>query len=407
MVACGASGVEDCQQASRISSSLVWPRVWLGVFGAAVLISGAVLLSGLSTPGVELMERSGKVVAVPEKLLKEMSNELAMDSKTIKSLNEHVSKLDSAVAKWKTGKQQRGRAPTTKMPAESPEDAALEARAAKSAQNEKAIAMSHAKQVLAEKQLDLLRDFPYWAANSAQSDAAKGHGQYGEWRVNRGPPYVAATTLFSGTGVDQAGSGNLVRRIVGIKTSFRFHKWEGDSFLTDFDGPQFRYEYRNVHSQLIVPPLEISGGPLLGWNAIHRLYMYVNYGHNSLIVVGGPASLLFINSNVINTDGGYDLEPKWITGPYERQAAAEGTPFAACAATLPGPGTQVHGAAISSLPREAISYYETGDVSVVFEIPSGEGRVLFLGFDFTEPVIPWVHALIAATQFTEFGVRAR
>jgi hypothetical protein len=40
--------------------------------------------------------------------------------------------------------------------------------------------------------------------------------------------------------------------------------------------------------------------PLLGWNAIHRLYLYVNEGHNSLIVLGGPASALFINNNVIN-----------------------------------------------------------------------------------------------------------
>jgi hypothetical protein len=83
--------------------------------------------------------------------------------------------------------------------------------------------------------------------------------------------------------------------------------------------------------------------PLLGWNAIHRLYLYVNEGHNSLIVVGGPASALFINNNVINKDGGYDLEPKWAPGPYERQSTVDATPFAACATTLPGPGTQVAG----------------------------------------------------------------
>ena len=81
--------------------------------------------------------------------------------------------------------------------------------------------------------------------------------------------------------------------------------------------------------------------PLLGWNAIHRLYLYVNEGHNSLIVVGGPASALFINNNVINKDGGYDLEPKWAPGPYERQSTVDATPFAACATTLPGPGKQV------------------------------------------------------------------
>ena len=123
----------------------------------------------------------------------------------------------------------------------------------------KQVAVETAKRILVEKQMDLVRDFPYWAMNSGLADAAKGHGQYGEWRANRGPPYVQAMTLFAGTGVNKKGSGNLVRRIVGLKTSFRFHKWEGNSFLTNFDGPQFRFLYRNVHSQLIIPPLE-SGG---------------------------------------------------------------------------------------------------------------------------------------------------
>jgi hypothetical protein len=59
---------------------------------------------------------------------------------------------------------------------------------------------------------------------------------------------------------------------------------------------------------------------------------------------------------------------------------------------------QVHGVAIASLPREAKSYYEAGDVSVIFEIPSGEGRLVYLGFDFAEPNVPWVHALLAAME---------
>jgi hypothetical protein len=124
----------------------------------------------------------------------------------------------------------------------------------------KQVAVENTKRILVEKQMDLVRDFPYWAMNSGLADAAKGHGQNGLWRANRGPPYVQATTMFAGEGVDKQGSGNLVRRIVGLKTSFRFHKWEGNNFLTSFDGPQFRFLYRNVHSSLIIPPLEMSGG---------------------------------------------------------------------------------------------------------------------------------------------------
>ena len=38
---------------------------------------------------------------------------------------------------------------------------------------------------------------------------------------------------------------------------------------------------------------------------------------------------------------------------------------------------------IGSLPANAVSYYESGDVSVVFSIPSGSGNVLYLGTRFT------------------------
>jgi len=330
---------------------------------------------------------------VPVNVLTAVRQELARDTKTISSLNAKVGKLETLV-KGRHPRQARARVASR-------EGRQMKA-ASSSAELQRAVNIADAKRKLMERQMDLMHGYDNWAANSALMDASKGQGQDGEWRPNRGPPYVQATTMFAGDGVDKSGSGDMVRRILGIKTSFRSHQWVGNNFLSSFDGPQFRFLYRNTHSALVVPPLEHGGGPLLGWNAIHRLYLYINSGHNALVILGGPASALFLNSNVINTDGGYDLEPKWVPGPYERQKAARGTPFAACATTLPGPGTQVHGVQISSLPREAVSYYEAGDVSVVFSIPSGEGRILYLGFDFTEPLVPWVHALIAATQFGEY-----
>ena len=262
------------------------------------------------------------------------------------------------------------------------------------------MARLNARRRLKERQIDLTRDYPSWAVNDGERAAGMGHGQEGEWEADRGPPYVSVVTLYSGAGADMQGSANLIRRILGIPTSFRFHKWDGNNFLTSFDGPQFRFLYRNVHSTLVVPPLEVGGGiPLLGWNAIHRLYQYVNQGDNTLVIAGGPQSVLFINANVVNERGGYDLESKWVEGPYERQKAARGTPFEQCAVSLPGPGTQVHGVSLASLPQEARSYYEAGDVSVVFEIPSGAGRIIFLGFDYEDANVPWVHALVAAMEF--------
>ena len=401
---------------------------------AAVILLPLALVCGMAWQyargsGLELLgSDNGQVaVAVPRKMLAAISNELSSDASTMAALKGKVSSLDRVVSELRHQRASRrgthGRHVSLSVsPAEGRDsargsgdearDVAQPERGTAASQLKqdtvvKQVAMQSAKRVLVEKQMDLVRDFPYWATNSGLADAAKGHGQAGEWRADRGPPFVQATTMFAGEGVDKEGSGNVVRRILGLKTTFRFHKWQGNSFLTNFDGPQFRYLYRNVHSQLVIPPLEMSGGPLLGWNAIHRLYLYVNEGHNSLIVTGGPASALFINNNVVSRDGGYDLQSKWAPGPYERQAAVEGTPFAACATTLPGPGTQVHGVSIASLPSEAVSYYESGDVSVLFSIPAGSGIVVYVGFDFSEAVTPWVHALIAATQLRDFNGRSR
>mmetsp|Transcript_47267 Transcript_47267/g.147792 ORF Transcript_47267/g.147792 Transcript_47267/m.147792 type:complete len:415 (-) Transcript_47267:1570-2814(-) len=358
----------------------------------------------------DAIELAGKQnIEVPRNLLEQMNQELATDTKTILNLNQHVSQLQSVVSRLKSKRgelrqvhSQRQHSMLDTASNASPGEDEMMQRARQNAMDNREVAFLSARHRLLEKQSDFVRDFPYWAVNSALADASKGHGQEGEWRADRGPPYVMATTLYSGVGVNRKGSADMVRKILGIKTSFRFHKWEGDSFLTDFDGPQFRYLYRNVHSTLVIPPLERSGGPILGWNAVHRLYLYVNEGSNTLIVLGGPSSVIFINNNVINTDGGYDLQSKWAPGPYERQKEARDTPLAACATTLPGPGTSVHGVAISSLPAEAVSYYESGDVSVMFSIPSGSGRVLYLGYNFAEPLTPWVHALIAATQFPDY-----
>ena len=369
----------------------------------AVAISCIALLAGGRLHGqVAMADR--REVEVPKKMLAAIGRELASDASNMAALKGKVSRLDRTVSKLRLQRASRGR--------RGADDRAvgLQAMAEREgggADHNREVNVAAHRRMLVEKQMEFLRDFQPWAANSGLMDSAKGHGQSGVWNANRGPPYVSATTLFAGSGVDKKGSGNLVRRILGLKTTFRFHKWQGNSFLTSFDGPQFRFLYRNAHSSIVVPPLVKDAGPLLGWNAIHRLYLYVNEGHNSLIVVGGPGGALFINNNVINKDGGYDLKPKWAPGPYERQSTVEGTSFAACATTLPGPGTSVHGVSISSLPSNAVSLYESGDVSVVFSIPSGSGSVIYLGFDFSEPVTPWVHALIAASQFQEFDLTSR
>jgi len=219
--------------------------------------------------------------------------------------------------------------------------------------------------------------YPGWA----KGVAIPGQGQDGEWRHDRGPPYVKRITMFAGAGVDTVGNGNLVRRVLGLTTAFQKvcdlrscdHAMTGNQYIKNFDGAQFRFLYRNACSSLVIPPLTKGAGPVLGDNGLFRMHHYMKDGYNTMVVCGSTASILFINQNVATLDGGFQLEPAWVDGPYEAQEAQmANTPFAALAATMPGPGIGVTGVHTSSLPPNAISYYEAEDVSVIFEIPMGQ-----------------------------------
>lgn len=254
---------------------------------------------------------------------------------------------------------------------------------------------------------NLKASYPDWAKGAS----IPGHGQDGEWNHERGPPYVQRLTMFAGQGVDTLHNGNLVRRILGLNKAFQKpcdlrscdEAFSGNQYVRTFDGAQFRFLYRNLCSTIVMPPLTKGAGPILGHNGLYRLHHYLKDGYNTLIVLGGTASLLFLNQNVATLEGGFSLAPSWVDGPFEAQAAqGANTPFAALSATLPNPGVAVTGVKISSLPTNAISYYEAEDTSVIFEIPLGTGRIIYLGYDYSEPITPWVHALVAATMFNDY-----
>lgn len=266
---------------------------------------------------------------------------------------------------------------------------------------------AHAIRRMGEAADNLKMSYPDWAKGAS----IPGHGQDGEWNHERGPPYVQRLTMFAGQGVDTLHNGNLVRRILGLNKAFQKpcdlrscdEAFSGNQYVRTFDGAQFRFLYRNLCSTIVVPPLTMGAGPILGHNGLYRLHHYLKDGYNSLIVLGGTASLLFLNQNVATLEGGYSLAPSWVDGPFEAQAAqGANTPFAALSATLPNPGVAVTGVKISSLPTNAISYYEAEDTSVIFEIPLGTGRIIYLGYDYSEPITPWVHALVAATMFNDY-----
>jgi len=224
----------------------------------AALSASSVLL-GLVFASTRWPTRGGRVeldgpgaeVEVPTKLLVAIKRDLASDSLNMVALKRKVSRLGKAVSQLRLQRAARGDRGTrgrTVRWMKNGQQSRADARRGQAGSRQallqqrkdsynKEVAVDSTRRILVEKQMDFLRDFPHWAMNSALSDAAKAHGQPAEWRANRGPPYVGAITLFAGQGVDKQGSGNLVRRILGLKTSFRFHKWEGNSFLKDFDNP--------------------------------------------------------------------------------------------------------------------------------------------------------------------------
>ena len=39
---------------------------------------------------------------------------------------------------------------------------------------------------------------------------------------------------------------------------------------------------------------------------------------------------------------------------------------------------------------------------MLFELPTGTGRIVYLGFEFKNPDTAWVHALLAASMYPDF-----
>ena len=49
---------------------------------------------------------------------------------------------------------------------------------------------------------------------------------------------------------------------------------------------------------------------------------------------------------------------------------------------------------------QAVSYYEASEVSVVFSIPSEAGRLLYVGYDYSQMVPAWTDILLLAMRMS-------
>jgi hypothetical protein len=114
---------------------------------------------------------------------------------------------------------------------------------------------------------------------------------HGLWTYYKGPPFLNRITMFAGNDVDLTRSGEIVRRIVGLPKNFG--KWEGNTYLQDFDSQQMRFVESNKHSVIVIPPLAEDNQPILSDDAKEMLDHYVAVGHNTLIVCGGITFVYF------------------------------------------------------------------------------------------------------------------
>jgi hypothetical protein len=209
-----------------------------------------------------------------------------------------------------------------------------------------------------------------------------------------GPPYVRKVVMYAGDGVDEDGSGDRVRRIVGVRRKWPLHDWSGNNFLNNFDASQLRFMARNTHSVLIVPPLSYL--PQSNPTAVQLLDLYLMRGQNTAIILGGNSNILFLNSIFPGPRGnGFALTPRWQPGPYEKQQAAllYTDVFSRCQTTLPAVGVNNVGAETSSLPRDAVSVFEYDGVSFLFALPYGEGAIIYVGYDYTQSNPAWERCL--------------
>jgi len=234
--------------------------------------------------------------------------------------------------------------------------------------------------------------FPQWAhpIEPAVIDRSIANSR---WNTDSSfPPYVPKLVMYSGTGVDKEHSGDAVRKLLHIKTQFRFHNWNTNNFLQDFESPQLRFLFRGKGGYFVIPPL--SSIPILSTKAVTYINQYILDGGNTLIVCGSPSSILFLNENIPGGDlSGFELEGVYSDGPFEQQQGVVGTQFEQCATTMPGPAWGVDPA---TLPGNAVPLYEAPGSVGAFIIPAGAGAIIYIGYDFEQQNAAWNEVLLVA-----------
>jgi hypothetical protein len=226
--------------------------------------------------------------------------------------------------------------------------------------------------------------FPRWAMNRAgmfQMDTTTEDNSL--WRQDTQAPFVPHTNMYVGKGADLEGSAENVRLILGISKSFRGVGWDGNAFIKNFDSPKLEFLYRTHDTCLVIPPLDLGDPIYVSGRGAALFTQFIQNGHNSIIVAGGFQNIQFINDNIATATGSaYSLESTADVGPFELQNSVTGSIWENAPMALPCDDNVCVGAAISSLPRNAVVLYASHNVASVFALPIESGALIYVGFDF-------------------------
>jgi hypothetical protein len=133
----------------------------------------------------------------------------------------------------------------------------------------------------------------------------------------------------------------------------------------------------NFYDILLFPEQELAElAPALVPEETAALAEFVQRG-GVMIVHGGSGDRA---SGLINRVANLDLTERLANLPYSRTAQAAGTEFADAPDTLPGQSA-VTALDAAALPVDAQAIYTNGAWAAVVVLPSGQGRFIFLGWD--------------------------
>ena len=226
--------------------------------------------------------------------------------------------------------------------------------------------------------------FPRWAMNRAgmfQMDTTTEDNSL--WRQDTQAPFVPHTNMYAGKGADLEGSAENVRIILGISKSFRGQGWDGNAFIKNFDSPKLEFLYRAHDTCLVIPPLDLGDPIYVSGRGAALFTQFIQNGHNSIIIAGGFQNIQFINDNIATGSGSaYALESVADPGPFELQNSVTGSVWEESPMALPCDDNVCVGAAIHSLPRNAVILYASHNVASVFALPVESGALIYIGFDF-------------------------